>query len=88
MEKHMTPDLTAPPLSEIEFAALGEGEVAYIREMSSKEARDLFPEVKIPEGIDIYAVHGADGRAIALTDTRFAAIGSAKEQNLDVVSVH
>lgn len=88
MEKLTADDLNAPPLSEIEFAALGEGEVAYIREMSSKQARDLFPEVKIPEGIEIFAVHGADGRAIALTDTRFAAIGSAKEQNLDVVSVH
>jgi hypothetical protein len=87
MEK-ITAELNAPPLSEIEFAALGEGEVAYIREMSSQQARDLFPEVKIPEGIEIFAVHGADGRAIALTDTRFAAIGSAKEQNLDVVSVH
>ncbi len=87
MEK-MIPSLTTPPLSEIEFASLGEGEVAYIREMSSEEARDRFPEVKIPEGIEIFAVHGADGRAIALTDTRFAAIGSAKEQNLDVVSVH
>lgn len=87
MEK-ITATLSLPPLSEIEFASLGEGEVAYIREMSSQEARDLFPDVKIPEGIDIFAVHGADGRAIALTDTRFAAIGSAKEQNLDIVSVH
>jgi hypothetical protein len=87
MEK-ITSDLNVSPLSEIEFAALGEGEVAYIREMSSEEARDRFPEVKIPEGIEIFAVHGADGRAIALTDTRFAAIGSAKEQNLDIVSVH
>ena len=87
MEK-ITSELNAPPLSEIEFASLGEGEVAYIREMSSDEARDRFPEVKIPEGIEIFAVHGADGRAIALTDTRFAAIGSAKEQNLNIVSVH
>jgi hypothetical protein len=87
MEK-ITPAMTVPNLSEMEFASLGEGEVAYIREMSSQEARDLFPEVKIPEGIEIFAVHGADGRPIALTDTRFAAIGSAKEQNLDIVSVH
>jgi hypothetical protein len=48
----------------------------------------MFPQVKIPEGIEIFAVHGADGTPIALTDTRFAAIASAKEQNLELVSVH
>lgn len=76
------------PLSEIEFASLGEGEVAYIREMSSDEARELFPDVKIPEGIEIFAVHGADGRPLVLTGTRPAAIGSVREQNLELVSIH
>jgi hypothetical protein len=86
MEKN-SPAWTAP-LSEIEFAALGEGELAYIREMSSDEARTLFPDVKIPEGIEIFAVHGADGRPLVLTGTRFAAIGSVREQNLELVSIH
>lgn len=74
--------------SEIDLAGLGDGELAYIKEMSTEEARSLFPQVKIPEGIEIYAVHSADGTPIALTDTRFAAVASAKEQNLELVSVH
>jgi hypothetical protein len=86
MEKTF-PAMTAP-LSEIEFASLGEGEVAYIREMSSDEARSLFPDVKLPDGVEIFAVHGADGRPLVLTGTRFAAIGSVREQNLDLVSIH
>jgi|EndMetStandDraft_5_1072996.scaffolds.fasta_scaffold143036_2 hypothetical protein len=86
MDKN-APALDAP-LSEIEFASLGEGEVAYIREMSSDEARELFPDVKIPEGIEIFAVHGADGRPLVLTGTRPAAIGSVREQNLELVSIH
>lgn len=84
MEKGVLP----VTVSEIDLAELGDGELAYIKEMSTEEARTLFPQVKIPEGIEIFAVHGADGTPIALTDTRFAAIASAKEQNLELVSVH
>jgi len=76
------------PLSDVELASLGDGELAYIREMSTEEARSFFPQLKIPEGIEIFAVHGADGTPLALTDTRFAAIASVKEQNLELVSVH
>ena len=84
----MERDVLPATVSEIELASLGDGELAYIKEMSTEEARNLFPQVKIPEGIEIFAVHGADGTPIALTDTRFAAIASVKEQNLELVSVH
>lgn len=41
-----------------------------------------------PKGIDRYAVLGADGRPIALTDSRNAAIANAIENDLVPVSVH
>lgn len=80
-----------PPLamSEVEFAALGDGEIAYIKTLSPIEAEEMYPELKgLPDGITIFAVHAADGTPLALTDTHFAAIENAKEHNLDPVSVH
>jgi hypothetical protein len=49
----------------------------------------MYPQLEgLPEGITIFAVHGADGTPLALTDTHFAAVENAKEQNLQPVSVH
>ena len=76
-------------MTEVEFASLGDGEIAYIKTLSPVEAERMYPELKgLPEGITIFAVHAADGTPLALTDTHFAAIENAKEHNLDPVSVH
>lgn len=82
--------ITAPlAMSEVEFAALGDGEIAYIKALSPEEARTMYPQLKgLPEGITIFAVHAADGTPLALTDTHFAAVENAKEQHLVPVSVH
>lgn len=76
-------------ISEIELARLGDGQVAYIKAMSSAEARRMFPSVKgLPRGIDLYALHAADGTPIALTDSRQAAVGHAIDGELEIASVH
>jgi hypothetical protein len=78
-----------PLMSEVEFAKLGGGRVAYIRVLTSDEARHLYPAIKgLPAGIDLYALHAADGSPIALTDSRQAAIGHARGDKLEVASVH
>jgi hypothetical protein len=78
-----------PVMSQVEFAKLGGGQVAYIKVLDSNEARRLYPAIKgLPEGIDLYALHAADGTPIALTDSRQAAIGHAKGDKLEVASVH
>ena len=72
-----------------EFAQLGDGEVAYIKQLDSDAAEQLFPALSdAPKGIDLYAVLGADGTPIALTDSRNAAIANAIENDLVPVSVH
>ncbi len=72
-----------------DFAALGDGIVAYIKELSSEEAGRLFPSVEdLPSGINLYSLHSADGTPIALTDSRQAALGHAIEDDLEVASVH
>ena len=76
-------------MSEVEFAALGDGEIAYIKTLSPEQAQSIYPQLKgLPEGITIFAVHAADGTPLALTDTHFAAVENAKEQDLIPMSVH
>lgn len=76
-------------LSEIELARLGDGQVAYIKPMTSAQARRMFPMIKgLPRGMDLFALHAADGTPIALTDSRQAAVGHAIDGELEIASVH
>ena len=80
---------TRAPMTRSEFAQLGGGEVAYIKQLDSDAAERLFPALSdAPKGIDLFAVLGADGTPLALTDSRNAAIANAIENDLVPVSVH
>jgi hypothetical protein len=80
---------TRAPLTRSEFAQLGDGEVAYIKQLDPDAAERLFPALRqAPKGIDLFAVLGADGTPLALTDSRNAAIANAIENDLVPVSVH
>ena len=77
------------PISLRELAQLGDGEVAYIKQLDPDAAERLFPALRdAPKGIDLFAVLGADGTPLALTDSRGAAIANAIENDLVPVSVH
>ncbi len=79
----------APVMSAIDFARLGDGQVAYVKQINSHQAQDLFPALKgLPEGIDLYALVGADGTPLGVTDSRDSAIASAITNDLEPVSVH
>lgn len=79
----------APIISQIELARLGGGQVAYIKELTSDEARRIFPAVEgLPKGLDLFSLHAADGTPIALTDTRQAAVSHAMGDELEIASVH
>lgn len=87
--KHEPGPVAAPVMSQIELARLGGGEVAYIKTLSSDEAREMFPSVEgLPSGMRLFALHAADGTPIALTDSRQAALSHAMEGELAVASVH
>ena len=82
-------EVTAPIMSEHDLAGLGDGEIAYIKVMTSDEAQDLFPLIEdLPTGANLYALHGADGTPIALTDSRDAALSHAFEGELAIASLH
>lgn len=80
---------TDRPMTRKEFEHLGDGEVAYIKQLNMDLAQKLFPSIAGRlEGIDLFAVLGADGTPLALTDSRKAAIANALENDLVPLSVH
>lgn len=83
------PRSMAPIMSQLELQRLGDGQVAYIRMLTTSQAKAMFPAVDgLPKGVELFALHAADGTPIALTDSRQAAIGHARDGELEVASVH
>ena len=76
-------------LSPEALAALGDGKIAYVKSVRSEDVPSLFPEAPaIAPGLQLFALHAADGTPIMLTDSREAAIANAWSQELEAVSVH
>ena len=90
----MTSDLSRPEMKHTDMspealAQLGDGEIAYLKTMRSEDVRALFPQVPdIEPGLQLFALHAADGTPIMLTDSREAALANAASQELEMVSVH
>jgi hypothetical protein len=77
----------SPGLSEL--AAMGEGQVAYVKAIRSDDVSKLFPQVPdLEPGMDLFALLSANGTPIMLTDSKDLALANAWENNLATVSVH
>ncbi len=71
------------------LAHLGEGLIAYVKPVRSEDVPSLFPQApEIAPGLQLFALHAADGTPIMLTDSRETAIANAWSQELQAVSVH
>ena len=76
-------------MTDSEFAALGDGEVAYIKSLSSEEAQAAYPSIDdLPDGLSLFALHAADGTPIALTDDMGTAIEHAMGDELEIAALH
>jgi hypothetical protein len=87
----LEPVVAVPPpaTSMIDLAKLGGGKIAYIRVLTPDEAKAMFPAIEgLPAGINLYALHAADGTPIALTDSRQAAVGHAMGDELEIAAVN
>lgn len=89
-KKQKQEPLSAPPyMSMSELAKLGGGKVAYIKIMTTDEAKEAFPAIEgLPTGINLFALHAADGTPLALTDSHKAAVGHAIGDELEIASLH
>lgn len=76
-------------LTASQLAHLGAGEVAYVRKMRSEDVSRCFPEAPdIDPALDLWALFGADGTPILLTDNRSSTFFKAAEDDLKTVSLH
>lgn len=83
------PVVTKPTMSEQAFAVLGGGKIAYVKPIMSEEVNDLFPQApEMQPGLQLFALHAADGTPILVTDSRESAVANAWTQELETVSVH
>jgi hypothetical protein len=85
-DKNIENNITVSPEA---LAAMGGGRIAYIKPIRSEDVPAQFPQVPhIPQGVQLFALHAADGTPMMLTDSREAAIANAWSQELETVSVH
>ncbi|QXX75982.1 DUF1150 domain-containing protein [Methylovirgula sp. HY1] len=80
---------TSTPYSEEQFAHLGGGSLAYLREIRSEDVSRLFPQAPpVKPGMQLFALLAADGTPLVVTDTRDAALANAYANELVTLSVH
>jgi hypothetical protein len=71
------------------LAQLGDGQIAYVKAIRSEDVATLFPQApEIAPGLQLFALHAADGTPIMVTDSREAAVANAWSHELEAVSVH
>lgn len=76
-------------MTDLQLAHLGEGAVAYLREIDSDDLKSRFPGMpEIESGLKLWALFAADGRPILLTDARDSAIAGAFQNDLMPVSIN
>jgi len=76
-------------ITQADLAHLGEGSVAYLREIGTDELKGKFPGLpEIQGGLTLWALFAANGQPILLSDERDRAIAGALENHLTPVSIH
>ena len=79
----------APNMTPQEFAHFGDGSLAYVKTIASEDVARLFPQApEMRPGLTLFALLGADGSPIMLTDSKDAALANAWEHELETVSLH
>jgi hypothetical protein len=82
-------NITSQTISPEALALLGGGKIAYVKPIRSEDVPAMFPQApQLQPGMQLFALHAADGTPIMLTDSRDAAVASAWSHELETVSVH
>ena len=89
MLNSMKQEAQMPVLTEEQLAHLGEGLIAYVKPIRSEELGTMFPEVPtVQPGMQLFALLGASGKPLIVTDSRDAALANAMQNELHMVSLH
>jgi hypothetical protein len=75
-------------LSDTEFAQLGGGHLAYIREIDPQQASVLLGELPGPPGAPLFCLYAADGTPMAISISKQAAMANALANQLMPMPVH
>ena len=85
----MDKEMNKPAMTEQAVSILGGGKVAYVKPIRSEDVHSLYPQApELQPGMQLFALHAADGTPILVTDTREAAVANAWSNELEAVSVH
>lgn len=80
---------TINTVTQDQLAHIGEGSVAYVREIISDDLRGKFPGLpEIASGTRLWALFAANGQPILLSDERSRALAGAFENDLIPVAIH
>jgi hypothetical protein len=80
---------TKTAMTDQAFSILGGGKIAYVKPIRSEDVHDMYPQApELQPGLQLFALHAADGTPILVTDTREAAVANAWSNELETVSVH
>jgi hypothetical protein len=76
-------------MTQAELAHVGEGALAYLREIDSDVLTARFPGMpEIQSGLKLWALFAANGQPILLSDERDTALAGAFQNDLIPVSLH
>ena len=85
----MTETNTATTIDPQALAALGEGQIAYVKPMLSDDVRRIFPQApELAPGLPLFALLSASGMPILLADSRDTALANAWAHDLVPVSLN
>ena len=71
------------------LAAMGDGEVAYMRSFRAAELQHIFPQAaELHPAMQLHALFAADGTPLVLSDSREAVLSGAWQNELSMIAVH
>ncbi len=76
-------------ISQKELAAIGEGHIAYLRQLSGKEINEAFPDkINVDPNARLWALFAADGTPILVGGDAGSVLQGAFEKSLLPVAIH
>lgn len=83
-------DFLNDEIETLDLADMGISEIVYVRGVTSEEVKAYDSETfgNLPDGLQLYSVHTADGAPVALLDDRETAFAAASQYEMKAVSVH